>query len=126
MRWVEDTIVLAGMDADIAFASHSIIIAAGSIRIAHSENNIVVSGDEVGISHDGGRTGAGSLVVSKGRTRISHAHNTLIHALDGADVSHATNVRGFNTDRRTTSHGHIANIIMAPLFRQRSAPALAP
>jgi hypothetical protein len=56
-------------------------------------------------------------VVSKGPTQISHARNTLIHALGGAEVGFADEVHAFNTDPRKASHGYMANIVMAPLFR---------
>lgn len=118
---VDNQLVVAGADTNIAFATNSIIISVGALHISHSSNNIVICGGDVDISHDGS-LGNGSLVVSKGKTKISHAGNTLIYAINGVEISHARNVRAFNTRERKTSWGHINNSLVKPLFHEETAP----
>jgi hypothetical protein len=119
---INNQLVVAGDDTNIAFATNSIIISTGTLHISHSGNNVIVCGGDVDISHDGG-LGSGSLVISKGQTKISHAGNTLIYAIKGVEISHAQNVRAFNTRERKTSGGHINNILVKPLFHEETAPS---
>lgn len=118
---IDNQLVVAGADANIAFATNSIIISIGALHIAHSGNNVVVSGGDVEISHDGS-SGNGSLVISKGKTKISHAENSLIYAIKGVEISHARNIRAFNTRERKTSRGYINNNFVKPLFREETEP----
>jgi len=118
---IDNQLVVAGGDTNIAFATNSIIISTGALHISRSGNNIVVCGSDVDISHDGS-LGNGSLVISKGKTKIGHAKNTLIYAINGVEISHARNVRAFNTRERKTSWGHINNNLVKPLFHEETAP----
>ena len=133
---VDNQLVVAGADTNIAFATNSIIISTGALHISHSSNNVIICGDDVDISHDGslgsgnlgsaqlgsGSQSIGSLVISKGKTKISHARNTLIYAIKGVKISHARNVQAFNTSERKTSSGYINNILVKPLFHKETAP----
>lgn len=118
---VDNLLVVAGADANIAFATNSIIISIGALHISHSSNNVVVCGGNVDISHDGS-LGNGSLVISKGKVKISHAGNSLIYAINGVEISHAHNVRAFNTRERKTSWGHINNNLVKLLFHEEKTP----
>ncbi len=116
---VDNQLLIARMDTNIAFARNSIIISTGALHVSHSSNNIIVCGGDVEISHDG-RLGNGSLIISKGKTKIGHAGNTLIYAIKGVEVSHGRNVRAFNTIERKTSWGHVNNILVKPLFKEEA------
>lgn len=118
---VDNQLVVAGADTNIAFATNSIIISTDALHISHSSNNVIICGSDVDISHDGS-LGNGSLVITKGKVKISHAGNSLIYAINGVEISHAHNVRAFNTRERKTSWGHINNNLVKLLFHEETTP----